>query len=56
MTASDDAYTSSGRRELNVGTADKLVTGRLDGDVKVSYLKFTVPATGTVKGAELRWP
>jgi hypothetical protein len=57
VVASDDSYTSSGRRNLNVGQADKLVVGRLGGDTKISYLKFVVggPAAGTaLTGAELR--
>jgi hypothetical protein len=54
VSASDDAYTSSGRRELNVGQADKLVTGRLDRDVKISYLKFVVATSGKVTDAGLR--
>jgi beta-mannanase len=57
VNASDDAYTSSRRRELNVGLADKLVTGRLGRDTKISYLKFAVsaPAAGTaLTGARLR--
>ena len=57
VTATDDSYTSSGRRDLKLGQADKLVIGRLDGDTKISYLKFAVPApaTGTaVTGADLR--
>jgi hypothetical protein len=40
VAATDDAYTSSTRPNLNTGEADKLVTGRLDGDTMVSYLKF----------------
>jgi beta-mannanase len=57
VVAGDDTYTSSGRRDLNLGQADKLVVGRLGGDTKVSYLKFAVgaPAAGTaLTGAELR--
>ncbi len=57
VTATDDSYTSSGRRDLNLGQADKLVIGRLHGDTKISYLKFAVaaPAAGTaVTGADLR--
>jgi hypothetical protein len=54
VVATDDSYTSSGRRTLNQGQADKLVIGRLDGDTKVSYLKFAVPAGTAVTGADLR--
>jgi hypothetical protein len=54
VVATDDSYTSSGRRSFNQGQADKLVIGRLDGDTKVSYLKFVVPAGTTVTGADLR--
>jgi hypothetical protein len=55
--ASDDAYTSSVRRTVNTGQADKLVAGRIDGDTKISYLRFTVgkPAEGVaITGAQLR--
>ena len=51
--AVDDTYTSSSRRNATFGTEDKLVTGRLGKDVKVSFLKFTVPAGTDVTGAEL---
>jgi beta-mannanase len=44
FTASDDAYTSSARPTYNDGAVTKLVTGTLNGDTMVSYLKFTVPA------------
>ena len=57
--ASDDAYTSSVRRTVNFGTADKLVVGREDGETRVSYVKFVVPtpaAGATLSGAELRLP
>jgi beta-mannanase len=53
LSANDDSYTSSGRRTANFGTADKLVIGRLDGDTKISYLKFVVPAGASVTGARL---
>ncbi len=51
--ASDDTYVSSGRRGAVFGAEDKLVVGRLGGDVKISYLKFTVPAGADVTGARL---
>jgi Glycosyl hydrolase family 26 len=54
VSASDDAYTSSGRRGANFGREDKLVVGRLAGDTKVSFLKFVVPAGADVTGARLR--
>ena len=52
--ASDDAYTSSGRRTTNFGNEDKLVIGRLGTDTKVSYLKFVVPSGTSVTGARLK--
>jgi hypothetical protein len=54
--ATDDAYTSSARRNINLGQADKLVIGRHGRDSKTSYLKFIVsPAAGTaLTGADLR--
>jgi hypothetical protein len=54
VTASDDAYTSSGRPGTNFGQGDKLVIGRLARDSKVSYLKFVVPAGTAVTGARLK--
>lgn len=54
ISASDDSYTSSGRRTGNFGAEDKLVIGRLAGDSKVSYLKFTVPAGASITAAHLR--
>ena len=53
IVASDDTYTSSGRRTANFGTEDKLATGRLGTDTKQSYLKFVVPANAKVTGAKL---
>jgi len=41
-TPTDDAYTSSARPNLNTGTYDKVVAGRLGGDSMVTYLKFKV--------------
>jgi hypothetical protein len=52
--ASDDTYTSSGRKDATFGTEDKLVIGRLAKDLKVSYLKFAVPAGTSVTGARLK--
>ncbi|MCA2214004.1 CBM96 family carbohydrate-binding protein [Jidongwangia harbinensis] len=52
--ASDDAYTSSVRRDAGFGAEDKLVVGRLGNDVKTSFLKFVVPAGTTVTGARLK--
>ena len=54
LTAVDDSYTSSGRRGTNFGQEDKLVIGRLDGDTKVSFVKFVVPAGVRVTGSRLR--
>jgi hypothetical protein len=52
--ASDDTYTSSGRKDAAFGAEDKLVVGKLDRDVKVSFLKFVVPAGASVTGARLK--
>ena len=52
--ASDDTYTSSGRTDATFGAEDKLVIGRLAKDLKVSYLKFVVPAGASVTGARLK--
>ena len=54
VSASDDSYTSSGRRTAGFGAEDKLVVGRLGGDVKISFLKFAVPAGAPVTGARLK--
>jgi len=57
--ASDDAYTSSTRKAVNFGAADKLVVGRSDGETRVSYVKFTtgaLPTGAVVTGAELKLP
>jgi hypothetical protein len=56
--SSDDAYTSSTRKSVNFGQADKLVVGREDGETRLSYVKFTpkLAAGVTVTGAELRLP
>jgi beta-mannanase len=53
ISASDDGYTSSGRRTAAFGAEDKLAIGRLGTDVKTSFLKFTVPAGGRVTAAHL---
>jgi beta-mannanase len=57
--ASDDTYTSSTRRAVNFGSADKLVVGTADGETRVSYVKFTtgvLPAGTAVTGAEVSFP
>ena len=56
--SSDDAYTSSTRKNVNFGQADKLVVGKEDGETRLSYVKFTpkLAAGVTVTGAELRLP
>ncbi len=54
VSAGDDTYTSSGRRSAVFGAEDKLVVGRLAGDVKISFLKFAVPAGAPVTGARLK--
>jgi beta-mannanase len=53
VSASDDTYISTGRRSATFGAEDKLVIGELDGDVKTSFLKFTVRAGTRVGGARL---
>ncbi|MEU7903084.1 DNRLRE domain-containing protein [Actinoplanes sp. NPDC049118] len=55
---SDDAYTSSSRRTVNFGAADKLVVGRASGQTRLSYLKFAprVAAGSKVTRAVLRLP
>ena len=52
--AGDDTYTSSGRKDATFGGADKLVTGRFGKDVKITFLKFVVPAGTDVTGARLK--
>ena len=57
--ASDDAYTSSTRKAVNFGAADKLVVGRSAGETRLSYVKFTtgaLPSGAVVTGAELKLP
>ncbi|PRY28698.1 DUF7594 domain-containing protein, partial [Pseudosporangium ferrugineum] len=56
--SSDDTYTSSTRRSVNFGQADKLVVGKEGGETRVSYLKFApkLAAGVTVRRAELRLP
>jgi beta-mannanase len=56
--STDDAYTSSTRKTVNFGSADKLVVGRESGENRLSYVKFAakVPAGGIVTAAELRLP
>jgi hypothetical protein len=54
VVASDDTYTSSGRRTTAFGLEDKLAVGRLGTDTKVAYLKFVVPAGTKVTGARLK--
>ena len=56
--STDDAYTSSTRRTVNFGAADKLVVGKSSGETRLSYVKFApkVAAGGTVTAAELRLP
>jgi hypothetical protein len=54
--ATDDAYTSSARPTYNTGSSAKLVTGRLDGNSTVTYLKFAVgalPVGASVQRAEV---
>jgi hypothetical protein len=53
LAAVDDTYTSSSRRSATFGAEDKLVAGRLGKDVKISFVKFTVPVGADVTGAEL---
>ncbi|WP_199751877.1 DNRLRE domain-containing protein [Actinoplanes sp. ATCC 53533] len=54
LAASDDAYVSSGRKNATFGGEDKLAIGRLDGDTKIGFLKFLVPAGTQVTGARLK--
>jgi beta-mannanase len=54
LTAGDDTYVSSGRKDATFGADDKLSIGRLDGDIKIAFLKFLVPAGTQVTGARLR--
>ena len=54
LAASDDAYVSSGRKNATFGGEDKLAIGRLDGDTKIGFLKFLVPAGTRVTGARLK--
>ncbi|MEU8607948.1 DNRLRE domain-containing protein [Actinoplanes sp. NPDC048791] len=56
--STDDAYTSSTRRTVNFGSADKLVVGKESGETRLSYVKFApkVAAGATVTAAELRLP
>jgi hypothetical protein len=54
LTAGDDTYVSSGRTDASFGGEDKLSIGRLDGDSKVAFLKFQVPAGVQVTGARLQ--
>jgi hypothetical protein len=54
LAAGDDAYVSSGRKNGNFGGDDKLAIGRLEGDAKIAFVKFQVPAGTQVTGARLR--
>ncbi|WP_307831673.1 CBM96 family carbohydrate-binding protein, partial [Nucisporomicrobium flavum] len=53
LTAADDTYVSSGRRNATFGAEQKLAIGRLAGDSKTAFLKFVVPAGTQVTGARL---
>jgi hypothetical protein len=53
LTAGEDTYISTGRRDANFGGEDKLAIGRLGGDSKIGFLKFVVPAGTPVAGARL---
>src|SRR3954447_26244747 len=55
----DDAYTSSARKSVNFGSADKLVAGRTGTDTRVSYVKLdtgALPTGAGVTAAELKLP
>jgi beta-mannanase len=57
--AADDTYTSSTRKTVNFGSADKLVVGRDGNETRLSYVKFVVKSftsNTTLTGAELRLP
>lgn len=51
--ATDDAYVGSARPDLNTGSTTKLVAGEKPGDLKITYLRFTVPAGTPVGTATL---
>ena len=48
INATDDAYTSSARKDASIGAEEKLAVGKLGTDVKVAFLKFVVPAGSSV--------
>ncbi|AGZ42651.1 CBM96 family carbohydrate-binding protein [Actinoplanes friuliensis] len=54
LAAGDDTYVSSGRKNAGFGGEDKLAIGRMDGDTKIGFLKFLVPAGVKVTGAKLK--
>ena len=54
--ASDDAFTSSTRPAYNAGAVTRVEAGTVNGDNRVTYLKFTVPALpagSTAQNAQL---
>ncbi|MCM4085055.1 CBM96 family carbohydrate-binding protein [Paractinoplanes hotanensis] len=51
--ATDDTYTSNGRKTTTFGSDDKLAVGKLGADAKTAYVKFTVPAGTEVRKAVL---
>jgi hypothetical protein len=54
LSATDDTYASSGRKDATFGAEEKLSVGRLDRDTKIGFLRFEVPAGTGVSGARLR--
>lgn len=53
FTATDDAYVLAARPDLNTGTSTKLVASEKPGDRKITYLRFSVPASTEVGSAKL---
>jgi hypothetical protein len=51
--ATDDAYVSAARPDVNTGTSTKLVASEKPGDRKITYLRFEVPAGTQVAAAKL---
>lgn len=53
FSATDDAYVSAARPDVNTGTSTKLVSSEKPGDRKITYLRFEVPAGTQVGSAKL---
>ncbi|GIF24261.1 hypothetical protein BJ973_007742 [Actinoplanes tereljensis] len=57
--ASDDAYVSNTRTNINFGSAEKLVVGAADGETRTSFVKFSTggfPTGATLSHARLILP